>query len=354
MSLEALGFDNFFSEQFERLGRSDLTPARVGLVGRGECRLMGCTASHGELSGRLLHELAPVDYPVAGDWVAVQDAEPHAVIHHVFERRTAMVRRQAGSESGRQVIAANVDVFFIVTSANRDLNVRRLERYITLAYDSGASPAVVLNKIDLGGDIDAMVSDIETVAFGLPVLCVSAATGEGMDDLGARIGPGRTVGLIGSSGVGKSTIANRLLGREALSTNELRNDGRGRHTTTSRELFLLPGGGVLIDTPGMRELGLVEDDGGMSAGFPDIEELAHHCRFSDCSHDGEPGCAVAAAVEAGDLDPARLAGFHKLQREIAHAERRQDPAQSDYSKKRWKAVTKAMRAHYRLNPDHKE
>lgn len=352
MDLESLGFGAFFAEQQEHLNRSDLVPARISLVAPNGYQMVGCKASQGELSGKLLNDLKRFDFPAVGDWVAVEDVSSRAIIHHVFKRQTIMARREAGTDSSRQVISANVDVYFVVTSANRDFNIRRLERYIAAVWDSGAKPVVVLNKIDLGGDIETLIESIDSIAFGTPVVSISAKTSEGMNDLRSHIGFGRTIALVGSSGVGKSTLANNLLGQEVLSTNSLRNDGKGRHTTTNRELFVLPDRGVLIDTPGMRELGIVEDSGGIEASFPDIVDLSKDCRYGDCRHDGEPDCAVRRAVETGALDAERLESYHKLQREVAAAERLRDPANAGRSKKHWKSRSKAIRAYSKLDPKH--
>jgi len=349
ISLELLGFGPYFSAQYSQLNRPDLVPARIAADGRDSFPLRGCRASLGELSGRLRHQLKPLGRPVVGDWVAVADGVERAVIHHVFERRTALIRRAAGKAGGGQVVAANVDLFLIVTAADRDFNLRRLERYLTAVWDSGAAPVVVLNKIDLGG-IDALTQAIDSVALGVPAVLVSARTGDGTDALRAHLCRGTTVAFVGSSGVGKSSLINRLLGGEVQSTKSLRKDGRGRHATTRRELIVLPGGGILIDTPGMREFGLIEDTGGIDAGFADIAALAEQCRFSDCGHEGEPGCAVEATVAAGELDAARLAGYLKLQREIAAAERRRDPALAGRAKRRWKSIHKAYRARSKIDP----
>jgi len=353
-SLKSLGFDPFFSEQVDLLAEPELVPARIVTEGRGSYHLAGCRASLGELRGRLLRDLSSPERPVVGDWVVVADDPDRAIIHHVLDRRTELVRRAAGSAADTQVITANVDLFFIVTSANRDFNLRRLERYLAAVWDSGADPVVVLNKIDLGGDIEAMIGEIGSVAFDVPVVSVSAVTGKGLPELQNHLAPGRTAGLIGSSGVGKSSLVNRLLGREAQLVKTVRRDEKGRHATTRRELIELPDGGILIDTPGMRELGLVEDAGGVNNLFADIVALTADCKFRDCSHQGEPGCAVAAAVESGALDGARLASYHKLQRELAAAARRRDPTQAGRSKLRWKAINKAMRAHYKIKPKHKK
>jgi ribosome biogenesis GTPase len=354
MPIESLGFDRFFSERFDSLDRPDLVPARVASEGRNSYWLLGCTAVVGELKGSLRHRLQPLERPVVGDWVAVDDRNERAVIHGVLERRTAMVRRTAGTSSGVQIVAANVDVFFIVTSANRDFNVRRLERYLAAVWDSGAAPVVVLNKIDLREAVDDMIQAIADVGFGVPVVTASALTGHGIDELRGFIGPGRTAGLVGSSGVGKSSLINRLLGREAQPVKSVRRDEKGRHATTRRELIELPGGGVLVDTPGMRELGLAEDGGGVDFIFADINELAEECRFRDCRHQDEPGCAVKAAVEEGKLDGGRLESYHRLQREIADAERRRDPVLGSRPKRRWKWISKARRDLDKTDPKRKK
>jgi ribosome biogenesis GTPase len=348
-SLTDLGYGPFFSTQFDTLNRPEFVPARIAADGPGIYHLLGCQAPLGELSGRLRHQLVGSARPAVGDWVAVADGAERAVIHRVLERRTAMVRRAADTEATAQVIAANLDLVGIVTSANRDLNLRRLERYLTAVWDSGASPVVILNKTDLAADVAPLVAEIEAVAFGVPVLPVSATENIGMDALWAQLRPGVTVGLVGSSGVGKSSLVNRLLGREAQLVNAIRaHDARGRHTTTRRELIVLPGGGVLIDTPGMRELGLIEDGGGVAATFAEIEEAAARCRFNDCRHEGEPGCAVRAALAAGEIGQERWESYRKLQRELAAAETRRDPLLAAAERRHWKAIHKSLKSHPKL------
>ena len=345
IALETFGYGPFFSSQFERVQRPDLVPARIAADGPGIYGLLGSRAPLGELSGRLRHELHGAARPAVGDWVAVADGDDRAVIHYLLDRRTALIRRAADTEAAAQVVAANVDLFFLVTSANRDLNPRRIERYLTAVWDSGASPVVVLNKVDLVADVASLLETIESVALGVPVVQASAVSGQGIEALREQIGPGITAGFVGSSGVGKSSLINRLVGREVQHVSHIReDDARGRHTTTRRELVLLPGGGVLVDTPGMRELGLIEDEGGVDATFGDIAELALACRFSDCQHESEPGCAVLAALATGTLDRDRHASYRKLQREIAAAERRRDPILAAEERRRWKTIHKELRA----------
>src|SRR5205085_4246258 len=233
---------------------------------------------------------------------------------------------------------------FLVTALGHDFNVRRLERYLVTAWESGAAPVVVLNKCDLDDDLEARVLEAEAVAFGVPVLPASAVTGEGLDALRAHLGRGRTAALLGSSGVGKSTLVNRLAGRELLATAGLRSDGRGRHTTTHRELVLLPGGGLVLDTPGMRELQLWESSDGLGEAFADVELLAARCRFSDCAHRSEPGCAVRDAIRRGELPAERYASYEKLKRELHWLDIRLDKGARSEARKQWRSVTRANRA----------
>ena len=343
-SLTDVGYAPYFSAQLDLLGGEGLVPARIAADGSGLYSLLGCAAAQGELTGKLRQKLSPAERPVAGDWVAVDPSHDPATIHHVLDRRTVLRRRAAGRAAATQIIAANVDVFFVVTSADRDLNPRRVERYVAAVLDGGANPVIVVNKTDLVADPSSLVEELGVAAATTPVVCVSAQAGTDLDALREHIGQGTTVGLVGSSGVGKSTLVNRLLGRAALPTTATRSDGKGRHTTTRRQLLVLPTGGILIDTPGMRELGLAEDEGGLDAAFPELSAIAERCRFGDCGHSGEPGCAVLAAVEAGEVDRARLDSYRQLQREIAVAEARRDPAVAGNVKRRWKTISKAIRA----------
>ncbi|MFN8592231.1 MAG: ribosome small subunit-dependent GTPase A [Thermomicrobiales bacterium] len=344
--LSELGFQPFFANQFDRFDRPDLVPARIAADGPGIYHLLGCRTTLGEVSGRLRQRARLA----VGDWVAVDDRHDRAVIHHLLDRRTLMQRRAADSDTDVQVIAANLDVVFVVTSANRDFNPRRIERYLTAVWESGARPVVILNKIDLVSESAPLIAALEGVALGVPVLPVSAALGTGLESLRQAIGPGLTVGFVGSSGVGKSSLVNRLLGEELQVVNAIReDDARGRHTTTRRELRLLPGGGLLLDTPGMRELGLTDDGSGLAATFADIEAAAEGCRFRDCRHEGEPGCAVEEALVSGEIDHDRWTNYRKLQREIAAAEARRDPVLAAEQRRRWKVINKSLRDHPKLS-----
>jgi ribosome biogenesis GTPase len=259
-------------------------------------------------------------------------------IEAVLPRRTAFVRKAAGEAAVQQVVAANFELAFVVAALPDDVNARRLERYVTAVWESGAIPVVVLTKTDLADDVAGATLEVEAVAPGVEVHAISSITGEGVEAVRALLAPNRTAVLVGSSGVGKSTLVNRLLGEERQAVADVRADGRGRHTTTHRELLPVPGGGLLLDTPGMRELGLWAEEESLESAFDDVAELASECRFSDCTHVHEPGCAVRAAVEEGRLDAARLASFHKLARELAYLERRTDARLQADEKRRWRAL----------------
>lgn len=353
-SLNQLGFSEFFSQQLASLDTPGLVPARVSATSQSRFQLLGCSAPFGELSGRLRHELQGAERPTTGDWVAVEEhltdgQVERAVIQAVLPRRTQLLRR-AVRGGGAQVVAANVDVFFIVTSANQDFSPRRLERYVTAVWDSGARPVIVLNKLDLTESPADFIAEIEAATPGADVLAMSALSGAGLEQLQALLQPGLSFGFVGSSGVGKSSLVNCLQGQATQATLDLRDDGTGRHTTTRRELIPLPGGSVLIDTPGMREFGVVATEDSLDTTFSDIAELAAQCRFHDCTHTTEPGCAVSLAAEAGTLGAERLAAYRKLQREAAAFERRSDPAQMNNAKRHWKTIHKQMRQFDKSNP----
>ena len=347
--LAALGWTPEFAQAFEAVHASDLIPARVAAQHRSGYLLYAETGElTGTPSGRLRHAAdAGGDFPAVGDWVAVRPAGEQAAIEAVLPRKSVFVRSDAdptrlSAAAGAVVLAANLDLVLVVTAAYQDLNIRRLERYLAAAWDSGARPLVILTKIDLVDDAPGLVRLIEAAAPRTTVLAVCNRTGEGVAQVRALIGLGQTAALLGSSGVGKSTLVNGLLGRARQSVSEVRADGRGRHTTTARELILLEGGGLVLDTPGMRLFSPI-DDAGLEATFADIEALASACRFGDCRHELEPGCAVQAAVQAGVLEADRLAGFVKLHRELTHLERKDDKAAQSAQNKRWRAIHKAGR-----------
>ena len=347
--LEQFGWSDALQHQFIPHAADGLIPARVIVQQRG---LYEVVTDLGELAatlaGRLAYEAEDGAYPVTGDWVAVQarPAEGTATIHHVLPRRSSFVRRASGPGAARaQVVAANVDVALLAASLNADLNARRLERYLATAWESGADPIIVLTKADMCADAAAGLRDIEAVAMGAPVLVVSALTGAGLDELRGYLKPGRTAVLLGSSGVGKSTLVNALAGRSQMATQAIReDDARGRHTTTHRELVLLPDGALILDTPGMRELGLWDAGDGMSAAFADIDALAAQCRFHDCGHGGEPGWAIAAALADGALDAARWRAYNKLQRELEFQNGKDDPKVRAASRRVWLKRSKQQRA----------
>jgi ribosome biogenesis GTPase len=346
--LHHLGWDATLEAAFEPFARQGLLPGRVAAEHTHLYRLL---AAEGEplasVTGRMRHDAVDrLDFPAVGDWVAFQPApgEERAVIHAVLPRRSRFVRQAAGEAGAPQIVAANVDTVLLVAALDRDFNPRRLERYLTLAWDSGARPVIVLNKADLVADPGAARAALADVALGVPIHAVSGAAGEGLEALAPYLAPGRTIALLGSSGVGKSTLLNRLAGREAHATGAVRaTDDRGRHTTTFRALVALPGGALAIDTPGMRELQLWEGAEGFAEAFGDVAAIAARCRFRDCAHAREPGCAVRAALETGELAPERLASYQKLARELAHQARKQDQRLALAEKARWKQIHLAQR-----------
>jgi len=345
--LTALGWDDALAEQFEPHAHTGLVPGRVAVQHRGAYDVI---TADGELrcdvAGRLYEDAAnPADLPAVGDWVAVAARvdERAGTVQAVLPRRTKFSRKTAWQASEEQVLAANVDVVLIVSSLNEDMNLRRLERYLTLAWESGARPVLVLTKADLSDDVPAAVAEVESVAFGAPVHAISNISGAGLDEVRAYLEPGVTAALLGSSGVGKSTLVNTLAGEELLETREIRDDGKGRHTTTRRELVQLPGGGLVIDTPGMREVQLWIADDGLEEAFEDVTELFGRCRFSDCAHQSEPGCAVKEALANGALSPERWESYLKLQRELEHLDRRLDKRAASEQRKRWRSLSALAR-----------
>lgn len=353
--LGVLGWGPAHDLQFQTYRQDGCEPGRV--AGRSHDLFDVLTAGgarRARVSGRYRHQAAvPAHYPLVGDWVALRlpPLDGDAVIEGLLPRNSA-ISRKAPAASGKieeQVLVANVDTVFLVSSLNREFNPRRIERYLITAWESGADPVILLNKADLCRDPQEYLSSLGLIASGVPVLLTSAATGQGLEALAPYVAPGRTVAFLGSSGVGKSSLINRLAGREIRATGAIREgDDRGRHTTTRSDLILLPGGGVLIDTPGLRELAPWSSEEGLDQTFSDIAALAGHCRFSDCRHRGEPGCAVLDALEDGRLSPDRLAAYRKLQREQAFL-RRQQSRRELLQRNRWhKQIAKATRQRERL------
>ena len=348
--LHRLGWNSFFEEEFRRLESDTWQPARVISQHKNSWAVLG---ENGELrvtvSGRLRYQIDGVDsYPVVGDWlaVAVQPGEKKGVIRAILPRKSSFSRKTAGELTQEQVVAANVNTVFLVSGLDggRNFNLRNIERYLTVAWNSGAQPVIVLNKADVCEDVPSRVGEAELVASGVPVHAVSAVTGWGLDALNTYVSSGDTVALLGHSGVGKSAIINALLGEERQQVGTVRGgDRRGRHTTTRRELILLPSGGAVIDTPGMREIQLWGEESVLGNAFDDIERLAENCRFADCQHGSEPGCAVRAAIQRGDIDAARFQSYLRLKRELRYLEARRNDRTRIEEKERWKKISQWAR-----------
>jgi ribosome biogenesis GTPase len=329
MDLSEYGWDEHLAAQFAPFAERGLAPARVVRQLRERSTLVSERGElAGEVSGHFRHAaVGPADYPAVGDWAAVRSvARGRALIEALLPRRSAFTRKAAGEAVEAQVIAANIDSVFLISGLDGDFNLRRIERYVTAAWSSGAAPVIVLNKADLRPDLRDIIAETAAVAPEVPIVTAAALEEGGLAGIIPFLLPGKTVAVLGSSGVGKSTMINRLLGWERLATSAVSDAaaGRGRHTTTARELIRLPGGALLIDTPGLRELGLWADDDGLDRTFEEIDRLAARCRFPDCRHEAEPGCAVRAAVEAGMVAVERWESYLKLRRELRALELRKD------------------------------
>ncbi|MCP4690599.1 MAG: ribosome small subunit-dependent GTPase A [Desulfobacterales bacterium] len=350
MTLENMGWNDFFQKNYDRIKDPALKPARVtGVRKNGFLVFDGEEERPATAAGRLLHDSsAETIFPAAGDWVAVKGS----LITHTLPRKNALSRGASGGRGKRepgpareQVIAANVDTVFIVCGLDRDYNIRRIERYLTLVYNSGCTPAVILNKRDLHREVESFTNEVEAAAFGVPVYPVSAKDGEGLAALERWLPPGKTVVLVGSSGVGKSTLINGMAGEKIQAARPVSAAlGKGVHTTTSRDLIRLPGGGMIIDNPGIREIAFWDDGGGIDAAFPEIDAWARECRFSDCGHDREPGCRVREAVMSGELPAHRLENYLKMKRELHYISQRREKSADRVEKERWKEVALKVKA----------
>jgi ribosome biogenesis GTPase len=351
MNLQQLGWNGFFETGWNSRDRTNEQPARVIAELRGMWHVAGeFGEAPVEASGKLRTRAEEGDnWPAVGDWVSVEgNPRTGLAIGEVLPRRTAMLRKAAGKRIEQQVLAANIDIAFLVMALDNDYNPRRLERYLAQVWDCGARPVILLNKMDLCVNVDSRVEEIARAAMGAPVGALSAATGEGLAAVESHLKPGVTAVLLGSSGVGKSSLLNRLLGTELQHVHAVREyDGRGRHTTTGRQLFFVSSGAMIIDTPGLRELQLWDARHGLEQAFGEIEELAGFCKFRDCTHHGEPGCAVGVAIQEGRVERDRLESHRKLQRELDFLKRKIDAGARQTEKQRIKTLHRAARDFYR-------
>jgi ribosome biogenesis GTPase / thiamine phosphate phosphatase len=350
-TLEALGWDAAWVESFAPFAAEGLTPGRVVAVHR-ETSIVrdGSGDRPATVSGGFrFAALGHADFPTVGDWVALAaDGVIPAVLprRSVFKRMASDGSRRSAGIDDEQIMASNIDLALLVAGLDNDFNLRRIERYLAVAWSSGITPVVVLNKADLADDVDGRLVAVDAIAPGVATVAVSAWTGQGLDELRGHLRPGATAAILGSSGVGKSTLVNALLGEDRQATAEVRgSDSHGRHTTTHRELFELPGGALLVDTPGIRALEVLGADEGVEAAFDDVTDLAATCRFSDCRHDGEPGCAVRAALADGSLSEERLASHRKLERELARVAREGDPRARAEHRRTWRIIQKSVNEH---------
>jgi ribosome biogenesis GTPase / thiamine phosphate phosphatase len=350
ITLKEYGWNKTHEVNWEEINNEKWVPGRVTLEHKKMYRVI---TTEGEwlsvCSGSMQYEATERrDFPAVGDWVAVEKmpGEERGIIHAVLPRTSLFSRKVAGMTIAEQIIAVNIDIVLLIMSMNNDFNPRRLERYLVAAYDSGATPVVVLTKKDVCNNPSDYIEEAQSIALGAEIFAVSNVTGEGIDELTALLKNNKTAALLGSSGVGKSSLANAILGSEMMAVQDIReDDAKGRHTTTHRELIKIPTGGILIDTPGMREFQLWENNDSLDSGFQDIYDLTNTCKFNDCQHNNEPGCAIQNALSNGELAEDRYSSFLKLQKELAFLDRKMDRAAKAGERNKWKKITKSMRNH---------
>lgn len=343
------GWDERLAAAFQEHKAAGRVPVRISLRVKGfYLALTEIGEIPAELTGRLRYDaVTPLDLPVVGDWAAatiIEESTPRAQIHAVLERKSLFCRKEAGKRAVAQPVAANVDVALIATALDHDYSLNRIERYLTLSRECGAWAVVLLTKSDVCPDPESKVAEVRMRMPGVPVIAISSVDGTGMNVLREYLRPGITCVVLGSSGVGKSTLINHLLGADVLKTREVRlADSKGRHTTSNRQLLMLPSGALIIDTPGMRELQLWDAREGITETFSDIAELANECHFADCRHEDEPGCAVLKAVAEGSIDPARVENYRKMVRELDYLSLRQDEGAARLERARWKEISKRIK-----------
>lgn len=353
MNLNSYGYNNFFQKHFSEISDNGFIPARVAIEHK---NIYIVYSEYGELSAELSGKFyfnaeEKEDFPAVGDWVVIRPLldEQKALIEHVLPRQNVFARKSAGIKTEEQIIASNIDVLFIMTSLNLDLNINRLERYLTLALDKKLKAVIVLSKSDLCEDLEEKLEQIKRLSDEIPVHIISSIKGDGIDELKKYFSGNKTAAIVGSSGVGKSTFINTLLGENRLVVKDIGEyKDKGQHATTRRELIMLPEGGMIIDTPGMRELQLWEGGDGLSDVFADIEALFGTCRFSDCKHESEPGCAIREAIESGKIDEDKYQNYIKMQKEVKYFERRKDNKALIEEKKKWKKIYKQGKEHMRV------